>query len=139
MHLKLLAQIHGLSVLPHLFSISGSFHSEYKGISEVWFASAVVPNLGPPDVLGLQLPEAFTTTSDGQDFWKLNSKNIWRPKVGGHYASELKQSSPAKTFMTFLYQRKGRPQPPQPLSARMASLNLLPHHLLSSFPACLSH
>ena len=26
---------------------------------------AVVPNLGPPDVLGLQLPEAFTTTPAG--------------------------------------------------------------------------
>ena len=29
----------------------------------------------------LQLPEAFTTTSAGQDFWGLKSKNIWRPKV----------------------------------------------------------
>ena len=45
------------------------------------FCSAVVPNLGPPDVLGLQLPEASTTTSAGQDFWELKSKNIWRPKV----------------------------------------------------------
>ena len=44
--------------------------------------TAVVPNLGPPDVLRLQLPEAFTTTSAGQDFWELKSKNIWRPKVG---------------------------------------------------------
>ena len=42
------------------------------------------PNLGPPDVLGLQLPEAFTTTSAGQDFWELKSKDIWRPKVGDH-------------------------------------------------------
>ena len=42
---------------------------------------AVIPNLGPPDVLGLQLPEAFTNTSAGQDFWELKSKNIWRPKV----------------------------------------------------------
>ena len=46
---------------------------------------AVVPNLGPPGVLGLQLPEAFTTTSAGQDFWDLKSKNIWRPKVGDHW------------------------------------------------------
>ena len=45
---------------------------------------AVVPSLGPPDVLGLQLPEAFTSTSADQDFWELKSKNIWRPKVGGH-------------------------------------------------------
>ena len=44
----------------------------------------VVPNFGPPDVLGLQLPEAFTTTSAGQDFWELKSKNIWKPKVGDH-------------------------------------------------------
>ena len=42
----------------------------------------VVPNLGPPDDLGLQLLEAFTTTSIGQDFWELKSKNIWRPKLG---------------------------------------------------------
>ena len=34
-------------------------------------SNAVVPNLGPPDVLGLHLPEAFTTTSFGQDFWEL--------------------------------------------------------------------
>ena len=46
------------------------------------YPNAVVPNLGPPDVLGLQLPEAFTTTSAGQDFWELKSKNICRPKVG---------------------------------------------------------
>ena len=51
----------------------------------------VVPNLGPPDVLGLQLPEAFTTTSAGQDFWEVKSRNIWRPKVGDHCA---KQSTP---------------------------------------------
>ena len=44
----------------------------------------MVPNLGPPDILGLQFPEAFTTTSAGQDFWELKSKNIWRPKVGNH-------------------------------------------------------
>ena len=31
---------------------------------------SVVPNLGPPDVLGLQLPEAFTTISAGQEFWE---------------------------------------------------------------------
>ena len=45
---------------------------------------SVVLNLGPPDVIELQLPEAFTTTSAGQDFWELKSKNIWRPKVGDH-------------------------------------------------------
>ena len=47
--------------------------------------NTVVPNLGPPDVLRLQLPEAFTTTSADQDFWELKSKNIWRPKVGDHW------------------------------------------------------
>ena len=48
---------------------------------------SVVSNLGPPDVLGLPLPEAFTTTTTlaGQDFWELKSKNIWRPKVGDHW------------------------------------------------------
>ena len=44
----------------------------------------VILNLGPPDVIELQLSEAFTTTSAGQDFWELKSKNIWRPKVGDH-------------------------------------------------------
>ena len=44
----------------------------------------MVPNLRPPHVLGLQLPETFTTTSAGQDFWELKSRNIWRPKVGDH-------------------------------------------------------
>ena len=43
-----------------------------------------IDDLGPPDVFGLQLPEAFTTTSAGQGFWELKSKNIWRPKVGDH-------------------------------------------------------
>ena len=52
------------------------------------FSRAVVPNLGPPDVPGLQLPEAFTTTTAGQDFWELKSKNIWRPKVGDHCSIE---------------------------------------------------
>ena len=31
----------------------------------------VVPNLGSPDVLGLELPEAFTISYAGQDFWEL--------------------------------------------------------------------
>ena len=48
----------------------------------------MILNLWPPDVLGLQLPEAFTTTSAGQDFWELKSKNIWRPKVGDHWIRE---------------------------------------------------
>ena len=45
----------------------------------------MVSNLGPPDVLRLQLPEAFTATSAGQDFWELKFKNIWRDKVGDHW------------------------------------------------------
>ena len=44
----------------------------------------VVSNCSPPDVLGLQLPEAFTTTSAGQDFWELKAKNIWRAAVRHH-------------------------------------------------------
>ena len=36
----------------------------------------MVPNLGPPDVLRLQLPEAFATTSAGQDFWELKSQKV---------------------------------------------------------------
>ena len=53
----------------------------------VLFFSPVVSNLGPPDVLGLQLPEAYTATSAGQEFWELKSKNIWRPKVEDHCSS----------------------------------------------------
>ena len=50
-------------------------------------ANSVVLNVGPPDVVELQLPEAFTTTPAGQDFWEMKSKNIWRPKVGDHCAN----------------------------------------------------
>ena len=49
------------------------------------YSRAVVPKLGPLDVLGLPLPESFTTTLAGQDFWELKSKNLWRPKVGDHW------------------------------------------------------
>ena len=62
----------------------------FLGVSMVLWVTAVVPNLGPPDVLILQLPEASTTTSDGQDFWELKSKNIWRPKVGNHCSRQKK-------------------------------------------------
>ena len=47
-------------------------------------SKAVVSNLGSPDVLGLKLPEAFSTSSAGQDFWELQSKNIWELKVENH-------------------------------------------------------
>ena len=35
------------------------------------FARAVVPNLGPPDVLGLQLPEILASRGSGEGFWEL--------------------------------------------------------------------
>ena len=65
-------------------SCPGAFQEPVLG--EMSFI-AVIPNFGPPDVLGLQLPEAFSTPSAGQDFWELKSKNIWRPKVGDHWYS----------------------------------------------------
>ena len=34
-------------------------------------ASSVVPNLGPPDVLGLQLPEILASRGSGEGFWEL--------------------------------------------------------------------
>ena len=40
-------------------------------------ARPVVPNLGPPDVLGLQLPETPASTAGGEGFWELQSKNTW--------------------------------------------------------------
>ena len=49
--------------------------------------TAVVPNLGPPDVLGLQLPEILANRSGGEGFWELQSKNIWKPKVGDHWCT----------------------------------------------------
>ena len=33
--------------------------------------NAVFPNLGPPDVLGLQLPEILASRSGGEGFWEL--------------------------------------------------------------------
>ena len=68
---------------------------------------AVVPNLGPPDVLGLQLAEAFITTSAGQDFWELKSKNIWRAKVGDPWATSdvaMSQMNPeSRSFINMKY------------------------------------
>ena len=58
--------------------------SSLKCYSKTLSTKPMVPNLEPPDVLGLQFPEALTITSSGQDFWELKSKNIWRPKVGDH-------------------------------------------------------
>ena len=36
--------------------------------------------LGNPDFLGLQLPQAFTTSWISQGFWELLSKNTWVTK-----------------------------------------------------------
>ena len=38
-----------------------------KGCSSI----AVVPNLGPPDVLGLHLPEILASKASGEGFWEL--------------------------------------------------------------------
>lgn len=40
----------------------------------------MVPNLGPPYVLGLQLQEIFLSLAGG--FWEFSSKNIQGAKVG---------------------------------------------------------
>ena len=50
---------------------------------------AVVLNLGPPDVLGLHLPEILASRGGGEGFWELYSKNIWRPKLGDHWTRSL--------------------------------------------------
>ena len=39
-------------------------------LSSGW-PKAVAPNLGPPDVLGLQLPEILASRGDGEGFWEL--------------------------------------------------------------------
>ena len=66
-------------------------------VENLWPSRTVVCNCRPPDVLGLQLPEAFIATSAGQDFWELKSKNIWRPKIGDYCSRILLYSlqSPA--------------------------------------------
>ena len=61
-------------------------HLKWEGISlKSQLYRSVVPNLGPPDVLGLQLPEILASRDGGEGFWELYSKNIWRPKVGDHW------------------------------------------------------
>ena len=35
------------------------------------WVTAMAPNLGPPDVLGLQLREILASKSGGEDFWAL--------------------------------------------------------------------
>ena len=35
------------------------------------------PTLGNPNVLGLQLPDTMGTTTSGEGFWELQSKNTW--------------------------------------------------------------
>ena len=49
-----------------------AFSSPPRFYLEQWF-----PTLGNPAVLGLQLPEAFTTSYTGQGFWELESENTW--------------------------------------------------------------
>ena len=39
--------------------------------SLVTLSRTVVPNLGPPDVLGLQLPEILVSRGGGKGFWEL--------------------------------------------------------------------
>ena len=63
------------------------------------FTKPVVLSLGPPDILGLQLPEAFTPTSAGEDFWELKSKNTWRPKVGDHSMKPPKRLVTSAAYM----------------------------------------
>ena len=43
----------------------------------VYFPMPVVPNLGPPDVLRLQLPEILANITSGEGFWEFQSKNNW--------------------------------------------------------------
>ena len=35
------------------------------------YCKVVIPNLGPPDVLGLQLPEILASRGGGEGFWEL--------------------------------------------------------------------
>ena len=51
-----------LSMVPVLISVL---------LSLLWLLRAVVPSLGPPDVLGLQLPEILDNRGGGEGFWEL--------------------------------------------------------------------
>ena len=44
------------------------------------YCSSVVSNLGPPDVLALQLPEILAGTAGSEGFWELQSRNIGGPR-----------------------------------------------------------
>ena len=39
--------------------------------------SHMVHVVNNPGVLGLQLPETLASTAGGEDFWKLQSRNVW--------------------------------------------------------------
>ena len=51
----------------------------------LWYSNTVVSYCGPPDVLGLQLPEILANRGGGEGFWELKSKNIWRATVRHHW------------------------------------------------------
>ena len=43
-------------------------------------SSSVLPNLGSPDVLGLQLLEILASTAGDEVFWEVESKTqVWEP------------------------------------------------------------
>ena len=49
----------------------GSESERRSMISERKYPKTVVLNLGPPDVLGLQLPEILASRGGGEGFWEL--------------------------------------------------------------------
>ena len=60
--------------------IMSKFYSHTRALSR-----AVVLKLGSPDVPGLQLPEIVASTTSGEGFWELQSKNIWGPQFENHW------------------------------------------------------
>ena len=60
------------SVLPRqCFVPSKCPGEEMAAICLVLYSIPVVPNLGPPDVLGLQFPEILASRDGGEGFWEL--------------------------------------------------------------------
>ena len=45
-------------------------------------SKAIVANAESPYALGLKLPEAFTTSYAGQDFWNLRPRTFAYPTLG---------------------------------------------------------
>ena len=85
-----------------------------------------IPNLGSPDVLGLQLPEAFIPSCAGQGFWEWQSRNIWRLKVGNNssqttYRGQTEHRASQQIIFAIRCRKTGRRKGPPLVQTRAPS------------------